>query len=199
MTELLALTIKQPMLWAISHGPKRIENRTEAPPPNLIGSRLALHASKEYEPKYQASLTRRIGRFPTRDQVDLGAIVAVATVVRCDTASSDSWFTGPYGWVLDDVKVLRYSVPARGSLGLWRVLPEQAAQVWDQLACAHQWAEDLTHCTACGEVAMWVAAQDKRAKCGLLHNLEGVPPTCKKCGIVPEHADVVERYRKESA
>ena len=44
-----ALTIKQPWAWAITHGTKRVENRTWKPPFHIIGQRIAIHTSVRIE------------------------------------------------------------------------------------------------------------------------------------------------------
>jgi hypothetical protein len=48
------------------------------------------------------------------------------------TESADPWFTGPYGWTLDDVVALPAPVPCRGAQGLWPVPDDVAALVIEQ-------------------------------------------------------------------
>lgn len=173
----LALTILQPWACAIVHGPKRVENRTWAPPAYLVGQRIWLHAGKAFDvggvetvlriwKGYEAQ--RRVGPRSCRlhadcdvadelaptfgtehegrfrgDRVALGALVGVARlaeVVRVDQLSlggatsrghgaafpvpSQSWLTGPLGWMLDDVRALPEPIPCRGFQKLWTVPPE---------------------------------------------------------------------------
>lgn len=61
MRKMQALTIWQPWASLIVHGFKRIENRTWAPPADLVGTTIAIHAGKKVTlalrgrwPKYSA-------------------------------------------------------------------------------------------------------------------------------------------------
>jgi hypothetical protein len=144
-----ALTIKQPWLWCITDATKRVENRTWKPPFNMIGQRIALHASKshtkdDWHRAQDACAIKQVPRPGTsQDLVPLGAIVATAVIVgyvvveekpnttpREVEASknamhydhrSDPWFFGPVGWLLDDVRKLTQPIPCKGALGLWTV------------------------------------------------------------------------------
>ncbi|MBX3131355.1 MAG: ASCH domain-containing protein [Polyangiaceae bacterium] len=138
-----ALTIMQPWAWAICHANKRVENRTWQPPRELLGRRIAIHAGKRDD----AAAVQWM-----RDELDIdppaalprGAIVATATlsgvvavkrhvvtyVGDVDPAMVDSpWFSGPFGWVLDDVRVLADPVSCRGAQGLWTMPPNMARAV----------------------------------------------------------------------
>jgi hypothetical protein len=56
-----------------------------------------------------------------------GAFVAVADlvdVVKAEVIERSPWLSGPYAWLLENVRPLRVDVPATGRLGLWR--PTQA-------------------------------------------------------------------------
>jgi len=54
----------------------------------------------------------------------LGLILATAVVTDCIRESSNPWFVGPFGWVLEDVEVLKAPVFISGAQGLWRVPQE---------------------------------------------------------------------------
>ena len=144
-TTTLALTLHQPWASLICRGPKRVENRTWAPPEDLIGKRIWIHAGKTFDAEAFAHVFpggvvdspewRQCGR-------DLGKILGSARVAgwycnqtgdgRAVTASTETveaalaseWFSGPIGWVLDRVQRLVVPVPWRGAQKLWRVPPE---------------------------------------------------------------------------
>lgn len=131
---LYALTLHRPWAWAIAHGPKRIENRSWAPPRWARGMRLAIHAGKTFNERDRNVIASRYGlSVPSKDDDPMG-IVALATLAGSTTESDDPWFNGPVGWILKDVRALPQPVPARGAQGLWVVPPEIAQQVLAQLA-----------------------------------------------------------------
>lgn len=85
-----AITIKQPWLWCITDSTKRVENRTWKPPFDLIGQRIALHASKiASKAEWQAAMnTSIVSYIPTpglmyspQKVMPLGAIAATALLV----------------------------------------------------------------------------------------------------------------------
>lgn len=130
--QLFALTIKEPWLWAILHGGKRIENRSYSPPARFAHARIALHASKSYDQDGADFLWHRNLTFT---QLDLrpGCIVATALIDGCTMSSDDPWFFGPFGWLLSDIRILMQPLPARGMLGLWPVNDVLVAKINEQL------------------------------------------------------------------
>lgn len=144
----MSTTILQPWAWYISHGPKRIENRTWAPPASIRGQYLAIHAGKRMDDLTIMEAQQFVRRIPTerlggkigagyrenaegkvtaRD-LSYGAIVAVARVVAHVTVSESPWFVGPIGWVLDEVTAIE-PVPCRGAQGVWTVPDAELALV----------------------------------------------------------------------
>lgn len=133
-----ALSVLQPWAWAIAKGYKPVENREWVPPKGVVGTRIAIHASKkkvsaedradfedlvdEFSIGYRSGLC-----YPDWERLPYGAVVAVATVkgyvnaAGAKTLPRDAyrWFNGPYGWLLADVVELPEPVPAKGMLGLW--------------------------------------------------------------------------------
>jgi hypothetical protein len=138
-----ALTIMQP--WgSIIAGlpgltrPKRVENREWLPPPRIAGRWLAIHAGKGFDHAGLMALRglgvraidwprgaviaccRVTGYLDARDgtprlQGDLPAWARSAMAVEEHT-----WWTGPVGWLLDDVVTIE-PVACRGALGVWRL------------------------------------------------------------------------------
>lgn len=116
---LYALTIKHPWLWCILHSVKRIENRTWQPPDRIVGKRIYLHSSKQFDHDGVAFCTDQGVELP--DEYHFGCIEGSAIVRGYVRSSSDRWFQGPLGWVLEDIRVLKVPLPKRGYQGIWKV------------------------------------------------------------------------------
>jgi hypothetical protein len=120
-TPLLALTLQQPWASAVRDLGKRIENRSWPAPQRVLGQFIAIHAGMSFREDAADWLAARTGRMLTRQNVPLGAVVALARVVEVvQEHPDDPWFVGPYGWVLGDVVALT-PVPCRGRQQLWTV------------------------------------------------------------------------------
>jgi hypothetical protein len=131
-----ALTLWQPWAWAIAHAGKRIENRSWSPPDWIIAQRLAIHAGQTIERDSVLALGA------PQDQLVTGAVVAVVTVkgwiAKPRSAEQARWFSGPKGWVLDDVVALPNPVPCNGARRLWELPYDVDAEVRRQLASLTQ-------------------------------------------------------------
>lgn len=114
-----ALSVKQPWAWAIIHAGKDIENR---PRPTNIRQPIAIHASKEV--MELDWWPRRTVRPPSEDEWATGAIIGFVDLVGCVEESRSKWFSGPYGYVLENPRPLVEPVPCNGALGFWDVPPE---------------------------------------------------------------------------
>lgn len=120
-----ALTLHQPWAWAIIHGPKRIENRTWAPPASLIGQRIAIHAGKTFDHDGHHWILQSFPdlSIPTDSAAfRRGAIIGSVELVGVERKDpGDPWWEGPVGWRLD--KPLAYPEPivCSGKQGLWEV------------------------------------------------------------------------------
>jgi hypothetical protein len=106
MAIIRGLTLHRPWGWAVRALNKRVENRTH-PCFLPVGSYIAIHNGKKWD-ENGAQFLEEInpsGLFenPENDQEDCGLIVCVARFVGCVEYSSSEWFSGPYGWVLDNV------------------------------------------------------------------------------------------------
>lgn len=129
---LLALTIHQPWATAVTDLGKRIENRSWPPPRTAVGGWLAIHAGLAFDESGADWVASRTGRMTTKTSVPRGAIVALARVKGAVRRSSDMWFSGPYGWQLDEVIPVE-PLPCRGRQRLWKVPPEIRATLADYL------------------------------------------------------------------
>lgn len=129
-----ALTIRQPFAWAITAGFKDVENRSWAPriePGELIAIHAAVAVPDADDVERVGKLIR--GRATVPEQYDCGAVVAVARVAKVVTSSRSAWFTGPLGWVLQDVRPLPNPIDCRGQLGLWNLSAGIEARLERQL------------------------------------------------------------------
>lgn len=134
--ELLALTVLQPYASAIVFGPKRVENRSWRPPAELIGRRLAIHAGKSDALLFDLPLMREVsGIWPGMPRMlrefPRGRVLGTAKVVGVETPAdrpSDPWASGPYCWVLEDVRPCE-PVPMSGRQRLWSVEPSAAVRI----------------------------------------------------------------------
>ncbi|ACU71926.1 conserved hypothetical protein [Catenulispora acidiphila DSM 44928] len=113
MTDVRALTIRQPWAALIAHGTKRVENRTWG---TAWRDTLLIHAAKQADP-YPASVT-------LVDGADVrSSIIAVATLADihvCNGKCSPWAEAGCHHWVLSDVRPLAEPVLCKGAQGLWR-------------------------------------------------------------------------------
>lgn len=111
-----AISIQQPWAWAILHAGKDIENRNWS---TTFRGDVAIHATRmQQDWKLPPGVTP-----PTEQDLTLRAIIGVVEIVDVVTRSSSRWFTGPYGFVLRNPRVLQKPVTCPGNLRLWTVPP----------------------------------------------------------------------------
>lgn len=118
-----ALSIRQPWAHLIVHCGKDVENRDW---PTRYRGPLLIHAAARRpsaEDQFQIGLWLRERGIPkpaTPLPLVYGAIVGIADLVDCVTASDSPWFMGRYGLVLANVRPLE-PIPLRGARGLFDV------------------------------------------------------------------------------
>lgn len=142
------------MAWAIAERHKPVENRPWALPRQFVGQRFAVHAGKKYDEPWAQMIRSAFGLpVPNRTDIALGAVVAVAEFAGCvanrweidrlppemvarvgSIMNVHRWFSGPYGFLLADVRPLSEPVPCRGFQGLWTLSPELEAAVLERVA-----------------------------------------------------------------
>jgi hypothetical protein len=127
----LALSVRQPFAWAIFHAGMDIENRDW---PTLHRGRLLIHASAVVRQEDYNSFQRACqdqdhwlcqavmlgGGLPKKEDLPKGGLVGEVEVADCVTEHASPWFTGPYGFVLRDARVLPF-MPVLGSLRFFDV------------------------------------------------------------------------------
>jgi len=129
----LALSVRQPWAWAILHGGKIIENRSEGAirSGGMTTGRIALHAALGMREKEYAWGAWRLGehgvRCPPPRELVRGAIIGAVDVVEIISQSESEWFGGQIGLVLEN-PVACDPIPAKGALGYfeWQAAGELA-------------------------------------------------------------------------
>lgn len=131
-----ALTLHRPWAWAIFHGGKAVENRSWKPPRAHIGKRIAIHAGKVYD-RHAAELVALmldLDGLPAAAEAEgvIGTALLVGVVgdgMRLIEGTGgtltpldiEPWFSGPFGWLLDDRRPLAQPILCSGAQGVWRL------------------------------------------------------------------------------
>lgn len=129
--KMAALSIQQPWAWCIMQGYKGVENRswnTKRRGPILI------HAGKKLDMEGYRWIADNFPLLPLPEPQDFerGGIVGMASIAGVVEApfvvallrdgrrkEITNWFTGPFGFVLDEVKTLPF-IPCKGKLGFFK-------------------------------------------------------------------------------
>ncbi len=116
-----ALSIRQPWAWLIANGYKDIENRSWA---TTFRGEIFIHASKgmtrkEYEEcdLFTYNLLPSL-IIPHRKELCYGGIIGAVTISDCVTESESPWFTGKFGFALENPRTLPF-MPCPGTLGFF--------------------------------------------------------------------------------
>jgi len=111
------LSIKQPWAWLIANGYKDVENRTWK---TKFRGQLLIHAGKKIDKAGLEYVRSVIDAFELPTVFETGGIVGIANLVDVVEECTSQWFTGPYGFVIEDAKPLTFQA-ARGQLGFFEV------------------------------------------------------------------------------
>ena len=122
-----ALSFRQPWANLTILNLKRIDNR---PRPISYRGRIYIHAAqgKNYfvrglftEDLILANLDQRGRDLYFSEPRPRGAIIGEADIVDCVDHSSDPWFVGPWGIILDNIVRYDRPIPWPGALGLFEI------------------------------------------------------------------------------
>ncbi len=117
-----ALSIRQPWAWLIVHGRKNIENRTW---PTSFRGRFLVHAALIFDHEGYQWVRSEMGvSMPEPACFERGGIVGAADLLDCVSQHESPWFSGPYGFVVANARVLPFR-RFRGRLGFFEVEGEQ--------------------------------------------------------------------------
>ena len=134
-----ALSIRPPFIWTILYAGKDIENRTWGT--RVVGT-IALHASStvskhDYENLSAFLEEHGLPVLPSQKELVKGAIVGVVDIVGCHTpkdgAYPSKWYSGEYGFVLENPRPLHQPISIKGKLNLWTIPNEIEEQIWTQI------------------------------------------------------------------
>jgi hypothetical protein len=117
------LSIRQPWAWLIVNGHKDIENRDWHTP---FRGRVLIHAGKTFPRVYYEAVSDDLMHLfgadapalPPYEDLQLGGVVGVATIVDCVKKHDSRWFFGQYGFLMKDARPLPH-LPALGKLGFF--------------------------------------------------------------------------------
>lgn len=127
-----ALSVRQPLAWAILHAGKDVENRSRHAVDKGImsaGKRLCIHASggmtrDEYEAA-KAFMFKISVKCPPPASLIRGAIIGEVDVVAIVKEHNGSpWWMGPRGLLLANPLAYAAPIPVRGALGYFKWLPD---------------------------------------------------------------------------
>lgn len=139
-TRLPALTLRQPMAWAVLHAFKNIENRVW---PTGVRGQIVIHSSESEPDGYFDWASRFISeRIPPRSVLKVpqsqdlprGALVGVVNVDDCIKKSSSPWWEGPIGFKLSDARALSKPIPCAGKRRFFRLTAALSRKVENILA-----------------------------------------------------------------
>lgn len=126
------LSVRQPWASLLCAGVKDVENRTWAPPKELIGKKILIHAGSTKVSKDFFDITplewcseianaTRYGWIPSNDKVPLGKIIGFATLDGYSDSTDSLWDggEGQVKWIFRDPYLFDEPIPAKGMLGLF--------------------------------------------------------------------------------
>lgn len=126
------LSVKQPWASLLCSGVKDVENRTWAPPKDLIGKKILIHAgstrvsknffdSIPFEWCSEIANATRYGWVPLNEKCPLGRIIGFATLAGFSEATDSLWDggKGQVKWIFKDPFLFDEPIPAKGMLGLF--------------------------------------------------------------------------------
>lgn len=137
--DMRALSVIQP--WAeciIFHG-KNIENRSWS---TTKRGYVAIHASAKIDAKRYELVASMYKLKLDPAESSFGAILGFAKIVdvvdkKMLNRKTKKWFMGEFGFVLEDIIILKEPVPAKGSLGFWRISPAVLKKCLKQMSKAN--------------------------------------------------------------
>ncbi len=107
ITKYKALSIQQPWCHKILFEGKDVENRTWQ---TGFRGNVLIHASKGFDSYDRDEI--QVCEMP------LGGIVGIMKIVNCVTNMDSDWFSGPYGFVIENARPIEF-IPCMGALGFF--------------------------------------------------------------------------------
>ena len=127
----IALSVRQPFAWATFHAGMDVENREWA---TQQRGRILIHAPAVVRQEDYSTFQRACrdpehwlcqaialaGGLPNKENLPRGGIVGEVEIANCVTEHPSPWFTGPYGFVLRNARMIPFD-PGPGSLRFFDV------------------------------------------------------------------------------
>ena len=117
-----ALSLSQPMAWAIFNG-KDIENRNWS---TKYRGRVIIHAAKSFNWEHYNWLTENDNRLILssplpgfRSEFISGALIGEVDIIGCVQNHTSRWFFGKYGFVLANAELYDKPIPCKGKLNFF--------------------------------------------------------------------------------
>ncbi|MDP3625045.1 MAG: ASCH domain-containing protein [Hydrogenophaga sp.] len=120
---MITLSVRQPWAWCIVNGHKPVENRDW---PTQFRGPIQIHAGKTMSRRYYEEvgedLVARglVASLPAFEDLPRGGVVGITKIVDCVQDHPSGWFTGPFGFVLQDSRPLPFH-PCNGALKFFDV------------------------------------------------------------------------------
>lgn len=131
--DLPALSVRQPWAWAIIHGGKPVENRSQFAIDKMgikgrEGKRIAIHAAKGMtRDEYESAENFMSGKFglvvPKACDLLRGGVIGSAVFGGIINKSMSPWFFGPKALLMSDPQACEF-IAATGALGLFKWAPK---------------------------------------------------------------------------
>ena len=136
--EMRALSVIQPWAHCIVYQGKNVENR---PRTTHLRGTIAIHASLKKDQERFDWLKDDYRIKLSVEDVPYGAVIGFADIVdvitRKDVSSkTKKWFGGEYGYVLENVVILKKPVQVTGALGFWRLKGSALKKCLEQVSQA---------------------------------------------------------------
>ena len=123
-----AISVRQPYAWAIIHGDKDVENRSQRAALQFkpaVGARLLIHASKRMtadEYAVAVAFMAKLGvRRPQREELQFGGVIGSVFVRDIVSRSDSPWFRKSATALLFGDARPEPFMPVRGQTGLFWV------------------------------------------------------------------------------
>ena len=130
----IALSLRQPWVYAILHLGKDIENRTWR---SRYRGRVILHASRTMDAAGVKYLRER--GFHVPEALPMGAYVGEVTITECRPLAecASRWAFGPWCYILERPVAYETPIPGPGRLGFYPVLADvaRALEIQEEKEC----------------------------------------------------------------
>lgn len=112
LSELKAISIRQPWCFHILNDCKDVENRTWK---TKFRGDVLIHAGKQFDGH---KVDQRNFEEINHTKLDMGGIVGIMNIYACVDQWHSQWFQGPYGFLIRNVQPVPF-IPCKGALSFF--------------------------------------------------------------------------------